>query len=66
MSNDVLHEVGTEHAFLLRGITYLPHYHLKDMFVAPGGVQHHRSYFEAFGAEKIRLPLLPRSYGRNL
>jgi hypothetical protein len=44
------------------GLTYVPHYHIRDTFVAPGNVMLTLSHLQLFGAKRIILPLWPRRY----
>jgi hypothetical protein len=56
------HEVESTACYTMLGITYVPHYLVKGMFVAPGNVMYPESYLTIFGAERVNLMLWPRKY----
>lgn len=56
------HEVAPQNAYLMLGITYVPHYTARDTFVGPGNITLSKTYLELFGAERVTLPLWPRHY----
>jgi hypothetical protein len=47
------------------GITYVPHYTIRDTYVAPGNVLLSLSHLQLFKARRVTLPLWPRRYSAS-
>lgn len=61
-SHDYAHAVEPQTAYVLCGITYIPHYTRKGTFVAPGNVMYTEDFLGLLGASQITLDLWPRHY----
>ena len=60
--SEIPHEREAQTAYVLLGITFVPHYYIKNAFVGPGNKILYVDYLKLFNAQRVTLALWPRRY----
>ena len=62
IANNRKHDLDHAEMYWIKSQPWLPHYHLKDVYVAPGGMECDVNQLVALGAVKKQVTLWPRAW----